>query len=79
MIPAPASFSSLGEHLRDHHYEPKNVVQCLLDYLAKPENREADGQYELDLMHQKYMYREIIKSFVEVLIPFVENPEDWDV
>lgn len=79
MIPPPLNFSSLGEHLRDNHYEPKTMAECLLSYLQIPENLESVGHDDIDEMHQKWQYREIIKNFILILIPFVENPEDWEV
>lgn len=82
MIPAPVKFTSLGEHLRDNHYEPKTLVLCLLSYLDHPDNRFADaavpiGQDDIDELHQKWQYREIIQQFVQILVPFVDNPENW--
>lgn len=87
MIPSPANFSSWGEHLRDNHYEPKTLAECLLSYLQVPNNRSADAAEsvghdyidDIDEMHQKWHYLEIIRDFVRVLIPFVENPEVWQV
>ncbi|MCP1384454.1 hypothetical protein [Runella salmonicolor] len=78
MLPPPPSFASLGEHLRDHHYEPLTLAKALHSYLQLPENRDALTQDELDEMHQRFQYREVIKDFILVLMPFFEIPEDWE-
>lgn len=73
MIPAPQSFRSLGEQLRDHFYEPGTVIKCLESYLDLPENKVESEQENIDEMHQKFQYREIIEQFISILRPFVEN------
>ncbi|WP_273210476.1 hypothetical protein [Runella zeae] len=83
MIPAPSSFTSLGEHLRDNHYEPKTLGLALLSYLNFPENQPSNatdsiGLDDIDELHHKWQYREIITQFIQILEPFVENPEDWE-
>ena len=81
MIPAPATFTSLGEHLDNAHYNPMTLAKCLLSYLNTPENQpdemvESVGHDDIDVMHQCFMYREIIKDFVTVLLPFCEGIEE---
>ena len=68
----------MGEHLRDNHYEPKTLARCLLSYLDNPDNRFADatvpiGHDDIDELHQKWEYREIISQFVAVLGPYFED------
>ena len=77
MIPAPVKFTSLGEHLRDNHYEPKTLVLCLLSYLDHPDNAVPIGQDDIDELHQKWQYREIIQQFAQILVPFFDDPENW--
>ncbi|MBB3842214.1 hypothetical protein FHS57_006245 [Runella defluvii] len=76
MIPAPSNFTSLGEHLIDDHYNPSTLAKCLISYLTAPQNAESVGQDEMDDMHQRWQYREIIKDFVRVLMPHCEGIED---
>ena len=70
---APPKFTCLGEHLSDNFYNPKTLAICLKAYLDHPDNAMSDD--DIADMHHVYNYRERIEQFLEILVPFIENPD----